>query len=105
VSLPGDYLPVDESHLADCEYAAVLRRIARTVGLREGFSFEAVEERVASLKGERERLRAALCSIHGFQCGCEWPGDPKACIALPSEDFAVLGPKRPTSIGATMRGE
>jgi hypothetical protein len=61
--------------------------------------------RIAALEAALAEAEKALHSIHGFQCGCEWPGDPKECIALPSEDFAVLSPKKPTSIGAVMRGE
>lgn len=83
-------------HLADCEYAATLRRIAKTVGLREGFSFEAVEMRVASYRAAMNR---AMLEI----------GIPDDTYPAPvSNAYYILRDAlnpRPTSIGAKLRGE
>ena len=74
-------------HLADCEYALVLRRIARTIGLREGFSFEALEGRVRSLVEALDWIEAE-------------PEDP---AKVQARARAALRPG-PTSIRATLEG-
>jgi hypothetical protein len=56
-----------------------------------------VELRNRLLENERNALAArcdalgnALQEIHEYHCGCDRPGNPAACVAVPVEEFLVL---------------
>lgn len=58
--------------------------------MREMLRRHGLENRFDRLIVERDALRAALNEVHEYQCGCDRPGNPSACVAMPIEEFATL---------------
>ena len=81
---------------ADVALDALVARV--TEAEHEIAVLEAAGTATAALwEGAYERERAALADArnaledaHEFQCGCDRPGNPSACVAEPREAFEVL---------------
>lgn len=68
------------------EYAADIFHEYHALAAR----LEAAERDLADARAENERLREYLDDVHEFQCGCDRPGHPDCCVAVPEGTFAAL---------------